>query len=87
MNYVRTDFSVLELFNLFLNHKDDSFNNHVLSWDNVLYHSFSNLYLLGDDVEVDENFNKGAWIMLPMNNDWNVIRWFIRNIITKGKDA
>jgi len=84
MNYVKTDFSVFELLNLFLHHKDAEIDSHVLSWDNVLYHSYSNTYLLDDDVVIDENFNKGSWIMLPLKNDWNVIKWFIRDKINKG---
>ena len=87
INYVRTDFSVFELITIFNHHRDDEIRNHVLSWDNVLYHTYSNLYLLEKDVEVDENYNKGAWIMLPLNNDWNVIRWYIRDIITGGKNG
>ena len=85
MNYVRTDFSVMQLFNLFLNHKDDTFDNHVLSWDNVLYNSYSNLYLLEDEIEIDEDFDRGSWIMLPLDNDWNVVRRFIRNLLMKDR--
>jgi len=87
MNYVRTDFSVLELMSIFTHHRDNDIRSYVLSWDNVLYHTYSNLYLLGNDVEVDENFNKGAWIMLPLNNDWNVIRWYIRDILAGERDG
>jgi LCP family protein required for cell wall assembly len=87
MNYVRTDFSVFELMTIFTHHRNDEIKNYVLSWDNVLYHTYSNLYLLDDDVEVDENFNKGAWIMLPLKNDWNVIRWYVRDIISGGQDG
>ncbi|MBI9100850.1 MAG: LCP family protein [Spirochaetales bacterium] len=83
MSYVRTDFSVIELLNLFSRYRSAPFSQHVLSWDNVLYNTYSNLYLLEEGTEVDENFNRGAWILLPVNNDWEVIKWFIRKVISE----
>jgi hypothetical protein len=36
--------------------------------------------------EVDAGFDKGAYILLPKNDDWNLVRRFIRYTI-EGGDA
>ena len=80
--YVDTDFSFIEIMNIFNDFKDSELaGKHVLSFDNILYDTYSNTYMLDDDVELDDNFNKGAWILFPRDNDWNNIRWYIRGII------
>jgi LCP family protein required for cell wall assembly len=56
----------------------------VLNTDNILYHTYSNLYYSGKSAEeVDEDFYKGAWILLPKEDDWNVIRWYIRELLNE----
>ncbi len=84
IDYVKTDFTLLELLNIFANYRNAPFSKHILSWDNVLYNTYSNIYMLEDGVEIDDDFNKGAWILLPVNNDWQVIRWYVNKIITEA---
>jgi hypothetical protein len=46
------------------------------------------LYLVEDrEIEVDETFNKGAWILLPRDNNWGLIQWYVRNIIVGEKNG
>ncbi|TVR87953.1 MAG: LytR family transcriptional regulator [Spirochaetaceae bacterium] len=54
-----------------------------LDTSNVLYHTYSNLYFQGKapDAEVDEDFDRGAWILLPINDDWNEVRNYVQSII------
>ncbi len=82
-DYIDTDFSFIEILSIFNEYSDiDISGKHVLSFDNILYDTYSNIYMLEDqDIEFDEDFNKGAWILLPRDNDWNNIRWYIRGII------
>jgi polyisoprenyl-teichoic acid--peptidoglycan teichoic acid transferase len=87
--YVDTNFSALEIVELLLRHRNASIEQKlVLSTANVLYHTYSNLYYLGKSRdEVDDTFNKGAWILLPRDNDWNIIRWFVRSFIEGEHDG
>ena len=89
LGYVHTNFSAFEIVELLLGHHASTLSRKaVLNTDNVLYHTYSNLYYLGKKAEdVDESFNRGAWILLPRDNDWNVIRWFIRGIVEGGSDG
>jgi len=81
--YVDTDFSLFDMMSIYNNYGKSSLaGKHVLSFDNILYDTYSNIYLLEDqDVELPADYNKGAWILLPEGNDWNNIRWYIRQII------
>jgi len=83
MNYIDTNFTPFELVNAFLKYRSFStINQNVLSTSNILYQTYSNLYLLEDsEIVIDETFNKGAWILLPKENNWGLIRWYVRNII------
>ncbi len=66
-NYVDTDFSPVEFLSLYSNFGNSQLaGKHVLSFDNILYDTYS---------------SEGAWILLPENDDWNVIRWYVRKII------
>jgi hypothetical protein len=31
--------------------------------------------------EVDADFDKGAYILLPVNDDWSLVRRFIRSLV------
>jgi anionic cell wall polymer biosynthesis LytR-Cps2A-Psr (LCP) family protein len=87
LSYVDTNFTAFELVDLLIRHRKSGFERKVvLSTSNVLYHTYSNLYYLGKKIEdVDDSFYKGAWILLPRGDDWNVIRWFVRRFI-EGED-
>ncbi len=76
--YVETDISWLEAFSLYRNFQDVTFKNVVLGTGNVLYATYTNLLATGlEEDQVDEDFDKGAWIVMPLDNDWKVIKKFI----------
>ena len=78
--YVDTSFSAWELAQLFLNYRQAEVTRQTgLTFDNVLYNTWSNLHLqnLSYD-EVDEDFFLGQWILLPREDNWQVIPWFIQ---------
>ena len=81
--YVDTDFSLVEIMSLYNNYNDvELAGRHVLSFDNILYDTYSNTYML-DEAAADEipRDKRGAWILFPRDNNWNNIRWYIRQII------
>lgn len=88
IKYLDTNFTPIELANLINKHRDSAVTDQVvLDTSNVLYHTYSNLYYLGKEAdEVDDDFYKGAWILLPLENDWNVIRWYVRKIVQGDGD-
>ena len=83
ITYVDTNLTPFELANYFNRFKDFSIHSrNVLDTENILYFTWSNLYLLKDPEKVvDKNFDRGAFILLPVENDWNVIRWYVRELI------
>ena len=87
LGYVDTNFSAFEIVELLFQHRNSSMTRKVvLNTQNVLYHTYSNLYYLGKKAEdVDDSFNRGAWILLPIENDWNIIKWFVRGVV-EGED-
>ena len=84
LSYVDTNFTLFELLDLFLSHKSSLIDaKNVLDTENVLYATYTNTYFLEDDSELlkDENYDKGAWILLPKDNNWNEIKIFLANLI------
>lgn len=96
VQYTDTDLGPGEMLRLFLKYKNTDINmGNVIDNTNILYTSYSNLYKLTEEeqneiLEADlervrngeeAQFNKGAWIVLPKNNDWNLIKWYIREMI------
>ncbi|MFP4426951.1 MAG: LCP family protein [Spirochaetaceae bacterium] len=81
--YVESDLSYYAVARLLTQVRTYEITNQVvLNTDNILYHTYSNLYYSGKSAdEVDEEFHKGAWILLPKEDDWNVIRWYIREFL------
>ena len=76
--YVETDISWLEAFSLYRSCQDITLHHAVLNTDNVLYATYTNLLATGlSEDEVAEDFDKGAWIVMPLDNDWKVIKKFI----------
>ena len=83
IHYVDTDLTPFDIVNLFKNYKDSELaGKTILNTDNVLYNTYSNMIYLKDK-EVADNFYRGEWILLPIRDDWNVIRWYIRTLIEK----
>ena len=89
LRYLDTNLTTLEIADLLRKYADAAISSQiVLDTSNVLYHTYSNLYYLDKEAdEVDENFYKGAWILLPQENDWNIIRWFVRRIVKGDGDG
>ena len=77
--YVDTDFSTYDLAQFFLKYNSaELVPKKSLSTDNILYTTYSNYYLSGlTEEEVDEDFYKGAWILLPKENDWGLIPRYV----------
>ncbi len=77
--YVDTDFSAYELAQFYIKYHNASLEpRKSLSTDNVLYTTYSNYYLSGlTKEEVDEDFYKGAWILLPRQNNWELIPRYV----------
>jgi len=83
LHYVSTNFTPLELLDYYTQYQESPLEEqNVLDMTNVLYQSYSNVYYLkGSKERLAADTNKGEWILLPKNNDWNVIRWYVRKII------
>src|SRR6056297_2739501 len=77
--YVDTDFSAYDLAQFFLKYHNADLNpRKSISTDNILYTTYSNYYLSGlTEEDVDDDFYKGAWILLPKQNDWELIPRFV----------
>ena len=80
---IDTNFSVLEIVSLLSNFKSAEISKQeVINNSNILYSTFTEIYKAEkNNIEFTEDSYKGAWILLPINNDWNVIRYYIRKII------
>ncbi len=80
LNYIHTNYSLMEAVQLFSSYHDVPIASlEGLSSENVLYVTYSNLHRLGKEMdEVDEDFPKGAWILLPEEDDWRAIEWFVQ---------
>ena len=82
--YVDTDISWLEAFSLYRSCQDITIKQAVVSTNNVLYATYTNLLATGlKEDQVDEDFDKGAWIVMPLDNDWKVIKKFIEEKIAE----
>lgn len=81
--YVDTDFTLFDMMGIYNNYGSSELaGRHVLSFDNILDDKYSNTYLLEKEEADKVPRNRwGAWILLPKNNDWNIIKWYIRQII------
>jgi len=86
-NYLDTNFSSMEMLSLFIKYKDNELvRKQGLSTFNVLYNTYTNIYKLKDkSKQYEEGFYRGYWILLPVKDDWNVIKWYIRSLIEDDK--
>ena len=86
-NYLDTNLSSMEMLSLFIKYKDnDLVRKQGLSTFNVLYNTYTNIYKLKDkSKQYEEGFYRGYWILLPVKDDWNVIKWYIRSLIEDDK--
>lgn len=78
--YVETDLSAYDLVQYYLRYHEAAVEpGKSVSTDNILYTTYSNLYYAGlSEDEVNEDFYKGAWILLPKDDNWQLIESFVR---------
>ncbi|MDC7232488.1 MAG: LCP family protein [Spirochaetales bacterium] len=84
--YVESNLSTADMVKYFLSYKDfDISGQHVMNTDNVLYATYTNLYRLSEEEQKqaleNPDFFKGGWIVLPKNNDWSIIKTYIRSVL------
>ncbi|MCL2704930.1 MAG: LCP family protein [Spirochaetaceae bacterium] len=80
ITYLDTDISITESLGLLNDVKNiNKFNKIILSTENILTQTYTNLMYLGlKEDDVDDDFDKGAWILVPVNNNWNSINYFLQ---------
>ena len=83
LKYIDTNLSPMEILGYISRGESLSISGSiVLSTDNVLYADYENLRLQGlRENEVDEHFDKGAFILLPLEDDWDFLKKYIRNFL------
>ena len=83
MHYVDTDMDVIDALRAIARYgRFTDSTHHVLSTDNVLFSAWSALHFAGlTEDDVDEEYDRGAWILLPHDGDWDLIPRFIRGAI------
>ncbi|MDC7239312.1 MAG: LCP family protein, partial [Spirochaetales bacterium] len=85
--YVQTNLNTADMFRYFMSYKDyDVTGQNVMNTDNILYATYTNLYRLSEEEQEkaleDPRFFKGGWIVLPKNNDWSIIKSYVRSVLT-----
>lgn len=85
--YIHTDYSLMEAVRLFAMYHDARMESlEGVSTDNVLYATYSNLHRLEKkEEEVGEDFPKGAWILMPKEDNWDAVKWYVnRRLLEKS---
>ncbi|MDC7224504.1 MAG: LCP family protein [Spirochaetales bacterium] len=88
VKYTETNISPGTLVRDVMKYRKSSLGSrNVVDATNVLYESYSNLYRLSKEEQkaalADDNYYLGAWIVLPRDNNYNLIKWHIRRIINE----
>ena len=88
-SYINTNLTIADIVKNFLMYKDNEVADpNIINTDNILYATYTNLYLLSAEeqktVLENDDYYKGLWIVLPENNDWNLIKKYIESILTIG---
>lgn len=88
-SYIDTNLSIADLVKNFAMYKDNDVEDpNTINTDNVLTAEWTNTYLLPEaEKEIalaDSNFFKGQWIVLPKNNNWDLIKKHIEKILFNG---
>ena len=83
-DYVDTSLTPFESISLLKNFGSiHDRRSYVLNTDNILYDSYTNVFFVEDkSICEQEGYDKGAWILLPVDNDWDVIPWYVGTILT-----
>lgn len=90
LKYVDTNMSLVDLVQYFILFKDSTINSRqVLSTHNILYASYSNLYLLNETqqqtlMETLAEEQRGAFILLPKNQDWLFFKLYVQQLVYKN---
>ena len=84
ITYLDTDISIPESLSYLNDLKNvKRFNKIVLSTENVLTQTYENLMYLGlEEDEVKDDFAKGAWILVPENNNWKSINYYLQKTMS-----
>ena len=84
IEYVDTDLTPVQAVAYFTQYSDAGRIQHNgLSTDNVLFSTYSRLYFAGkSEDEVGDDFDKGAWILLPVGDDWSVIPRYVSAVLS-----
>ncbi|MFQ3620643.1 MAG: LCP family protein [Spirochaetales bacterium] len=82
-NYIETNLHPLEILGYLTRGPSIQLEKTlVLSLDNVLYADYENLKLAGlKEEEVEESFDKGAYILLPLEEDWSFFSQYIKDFL------
>jgi LCP family protein required for cell wall assembly len=88
-SYISTNLSIGDIVKNYLMYKDNEIADpNIINTDNILYATYSNMYLLSKEEQKslleNDDFYKGLWIVLPNNNDWNLIKKHIEKILRTG---
>ena len=85
-DYVETDFTLVDALRTVTRYgRFGNASHHVLSTDNVLFSTWTALHYQGlTEDDVDEDYDRGAWILLPHDDNWELIRWYVRTAIEEG---
>ena len=88
VKYTETNISPGTLVRDVMKYRKSSLESrNVIDATNVLYESYSNLYRLSPEEQkaalADDSYYLGAWIVLPRDNNYNLIKWHIREIINQ----
>ncbi|HEQ71401.1 MAG TPA: hypothetical protein ENN69_02840 [Spirochaetia bacterium] len=91
LRYVTTNLSPLEIAHYFISFKDYRISTrHVLDTTNILTETYSALYKLPEEEQkelletIEDRTELGAYILLPRNNDWDLLRAYIRTVVRGG---
>lgn len=83
LKYIDTNLSPIEILGYISRGESLSISGSiVLSTDNALYADYENLRTEGlREEEVDETFNKGAYVLFPLEDDWDFLRKYIQSFL------
>ncbi len=85
--YVTTNLTPFEVARYFIMFKDYRIRGrYVLDTSNILRHTYSMLFSLSEEEQeahmlTDDVKDLGAWILLPRNNDWDLLRSYIKSLL------
>lgn len=86
--HAQTDMSLGELVAYYRRFGDvGALRHHGLTADNVLYSTYSKLHERGLDLadhDELEGENPGAWILRPLHDDWELLRWYTASWFSGG---